>query len=101
MSEELIGIGRVRAAENDGSGGHCGGCFTSEIRPGITWVNLVCPPVSGHILWSLPTVVVSVAIANLIKKTTKIVNRNSIKLIICGVSCLICVFVNLLCSNGV
>jgi hypothetical protein len=71
MNEELIGIGRVRAAENDGSGGHCGGCFTSEIRPGITWVNLVCPPVSGHILWSLPTVVVSVAIANLINNKNR------------------------------
>ena len=68
MSEELIGVGRVRAAENDGSGGHCGGRFTSEIRPRIARVNLVSPTVSGHILRSLPTVVVSVAIANLAKR---------------------------------
>jgi hypothetical protein len=72
-------------AENDGSGGHCGGCFTSKIRPRIAWVNLVSPTVSGHILWSLPAVVVSVAIPNLIKKTTKIVTRHDIKLLVVSI----------------
>lgn len=66
MAEKLTGISRVRVAENNGGGSHGSGGFTGKIRPGITWVNPVSPPVSGHVLGPLPTVVVSVSISYLI-----------------------------------
>lgn len=66
MAEELTGVGGVGAAEDNGGGGHgCGG-FSGEIRPGIARADLVSPAVSGHVLGSLPAVVVSVPISHLI-----------------------------------
>ena len=52
-------------AEDEGGGGHGGSGFTGKIRPGIAWVNLVCMAVGGHVLWPLPTVVISVSISHL------------------------------------
>lgn len=44
MGEELIGIGRVGAAEDDGGGGHGGGGFPGEVRTGVAGVDLVGLP---------------------------------------------------------
>lgn len=74
MTEELTGVSRVRVAENDGGGRHGGGGFTSKIRPRVAGVDLVGPPVSGHILRPLPAVVVSVSISNL-NQTQFVTNR--------------------------
>lgn len=66
MGEELIGIGRVVVAEDDGGGSHSGGGFSGEIRPGIAWVDLVSVAVRRHVLRPLPTVMVRVPISHLI-----------------------------------
>jgi len=68
MTEKFVGISRVRASENDGCGGHSGGGFSGEIRPGIARIDLVSVTVRGHVLWPLPAVMVSVSVSHLIVK---------------------------------
>ena len=67
VAEELARVGRVGAAKDNGGGGHSGGGFTGEIRPGIARVNLVSSAVSGHVLGSLPAIVVTITISHLTK----------------------------------
>lgn len=67
MGEELIGIGRVGAAEDDGGGGHGGGGFPGEVRTGVAGVDLVGLPRGGHVLRPLPAVMVRVPVSHLEK----------------------------------
>lgn len=69
MSEEDGGVGGVGAAKDDGGGGHGGGGFSGEIRPRVARVDLVSVSVGGHVLWSLPAVVVTVPVSHLTTKT--------------------------------
>lgn len=68
MSEKLGGVSRIGVSENDGCGGHSGGGFSGEIRPGITGINPISPSVSGHLLRPLPTVMVRITISHLNSK---------------------------------
>lgn len=68
VSEELIGISRVGAAEDDGGGSHGGGRFTGKIRPWIAWINPISSAVGGHVLRSLPAIMVTVSISHLTHK---------------------------------
>lgn len=65
VSEELAGIGRVGATEDNGGSGHGGGGFSGKIRPGSARVNLVGGSVSSHVFGPLPTVMVRIPISNL------------------------------------
>ena len=80
MCEEQPGISRVGTVKDDGGGGHCSSCFSGKIRPGSTWVNLVGGSVSGHVLWPLPTIMVSVTITNLHLVKIKIISTVNIPL---------------------
>nr|GMC98113.1 hypothetical protein VIGAN_03027600 [Ipomoea batatas] len=63
--EQLIGVGRVGAAEDDGRGGHGGGGLAGEVGSRPAWVNFVSRPRSRHVLRPLPAIVVGVTISHL------------------------------------
>lgn len=65
VTEENRGVARVGATEDDGSGGHGGGSFSGEIRPGVARVDLVSTAVRAHVLRSLPAVMVTVPVSHL------------------------------------
>lgn len=65
MVEKVGGVGGVVAAENDGGGGHGGSGLGSKVGSRVVDVNLVSSSGGGHVLWSLPAVVVRVSISHL------------------------------------
>ena len=77
MAEQLGGVSRIRVSEDEGCGGHSGGGFSGEIRPGIAGVDPVGPPVGRHVLWPLPAVMVTVTISYLIENYQNKINQHS------------------------
>ena len=67
MGQKLIGVGRVGTAEDNRGGGHGGGGLSGKVGPWVAGIDLICPPICGHVLWPLPTEVISVSISHLPK----------------------------------
>lgn len=57
---------RVRFFENNGCCSHCCGGLGCHLRPGILRVDPVCMPWCCHVFRPLPTVVVRIAVSNLL-----------------------------------
>lgn len=69
VGEELVGVGRVGAAEDNGGGGHGSGGLSGEVRPWVVDIDAVSLAASCHILRPLPAGVVRVPITHLHKST--------------------------------
>ena len=65
MEEQKAGIAMVMSVEDNGGGGHGGGCFTGDVGARVGWVDLIGPTRGGHVLGSLPTVMISIGVSNL------------------------------------
>lgn len=64
--EEGSWIFWIRLFENDGCGGYSSGCFFSEVRFWVVWVNFICFVWGGYVFWLYLVVVIVVVVIDFV-----------------------------------